>query len=76
VSGLEQVHAECDWCGTEIHVGNAQVVIARNVEQVNPGSAMDSRPTIQVIESNVLLTLCPQCGNRLDREQLASFLRT
>ena len=69
--GGPERYATCDWCGEPIHFGNAQVTIARNVEQT-PDSTGGS---IQVVESNVLLTLCARDGNRLDRDFLQRVLR-
>lgn len=70
----EQVFALCDWCGTPIHYGNAQVTVVRNVEQVER-TPEDPDGAITVIESDALLTLCAGCGNRLDREALQVALR-
>lgn len=74
MSGLEQVHTACDWCGTPIRYGNAQVTVTRNVEQVDRTSEYPEG-TVAVIQSDVLLTLCTRCGNRLDRELLQNVLR-
>ena len=72
MSGSEPAaFAVCDWCGERINYGNVQVTIARNVEQ----TPQSSGGSIQVVESNVLLTLCARDGNRLDRVFLQKVLR-
>jgi hypothetical protein len=63
-----RVYRNCDWCGTPIRYGNALVTIDRLVQQVDEAK-------VSVIESNSLLSLCAQCGNRLDAEELANVLR-
>jgi hypothetical protein len=71
MDSLEHIHTICDWCGSPINRGNAQVTVTRNIEQVEAGP----EASISVIESDVLLTLCARCGNRLDRHALQAFLR-
>jgi hypothetical protein len=68
----EDIYGICDWCGFLINHGNAQVTVTRNIEQVG----QDADAGIAMIESNVLLTLCARCGNRLDQHALQSLLRT
>ena len=74
MNSLEQVHAVCDSCGTAIQYGNAQVTVTRNVEQVDRSSE-SPEVSVSVIQSDVLLTLCARCGNRLNHQLLADVLR-
>lgn len=64
----------CDWCGKSICYGNALVTVNRNIEQVDE----DDNPSgsvITVIQAEPLLTLCAECGNRLDDEVLRDLLK-
>lgn len=62
----------CDRCGKGILPGNAQVVVCRNVEETGIDDSGDEFVT--VIDSEVLLTLCAVCGNRLSGEAVRSAL--
>jgi hypothetical protein len=68
------VYEHCDWCGREILFGNAVVTLNKNIEQVD---ATEESPegVITVIESDTLLTLCADCGNRLDGSVLRAMLK-
>ena len=67
--------AVCERCQMPIYFGNAQVTVTRNVEQVDrPGDYPEGQ--ITVIESEPLLTLCAQCGNRFDSAQVRGLLRS
>ncbi len=69
----EDVYTNCDWCDKEISYGNASVTINRNIEQMD-STEEDPEGVVTVIESDVLLTLCAQCGNKLDSEMLKRVL--
>lgn len=67
-------YSECDWCDTEIHFGNAAVVVTRNIEQIDK-RAEQPDAVVTVIQSDTLLTLCADCGNQLDSEAVEEVLR-
>lgn len=67
------VFTNCDWCGKDIEYGNAVLTIDRNIQQMD---STDEYPEgiATVIESDSLLELCAQCGNKLDTETLKGIL--
>jgi hypothetical protein len=69
----EEVFATCDWCGKDIAYGNALVTINRNIEQMD---STEEYPEgiVTVIDSNSLLELCAECGNKFDAEMLGNIL--
>jgi len=69
----EEICTTCDWCGKDIAYGNALVTIDRNIEQIDSTEEYpDGIAT--VIESDSLLELCAQCGNKLNSETLKDIL--
>jgi len=69
----EDVYTNCDWCDKDIAYGNASVTINRNIEQTD-STEEDPEGIVTVIDSDVLLTLCAQCGNKLNSEMLENIL--
>ena len=69
----EEVFTTCGWCGKDIAYGNAVVTINRNIEQMD---STEEYPEgiVTVIDSNSLLELCAECGNKLDAEMLGDIL--
>lgn len=67
-----RVLGTCARCGKGILPGNAQVVVCRNVEET--GIDDSGREFVTVIDSEVLLTLCAGCGNKLSGEAVRSAL--
>jgi hypothetical protein len=61
---INAVFTTCAWCDRDIYVGNAQVTIAHNIEQVTWDGDMEQE-VIETIYSDILVTLCAACGNRL-----------
>ncbi|MEA2625058.1 MAG: hypothetical protein QOD06_1103 [Candidatus Binatota bacterium] len=72
-ASADEPFASCDWCKKPIQYGNASVTVSRSIEQVNWNEEIvDAEVT--VIQSESLLTLCAECGNRLDVEDLREDL--
>ncbi len=69
----EEIYTTCDWCDKDIAYGNASVTINRNIEQMD-STEEDPDGIVTVIDSNVLLTLCARCGNKLNSEMLKGIL--
>ena len=69
----EDFYTNCDWCDKDIAYGNASVTINRNIEQMD-STEEDPEGVATVIDSDVLLTLCAQCGNKLNTEMLKEML--
>jgi predicted RNA-binding Zn-ribbon protein involved in translation (DUF1610 family) len=69
-----RIYTQCDWCGREIAYGNASVAITRNVEQVD-NTKDEAEGIATVIDSDIVLTLCPRCGNKLGCDTLRSVLQ-
>ncbi len=69
----EDVYTNCDWCGKDIEYGNAILTINRNIEQMDSTEEYPEGE-VTVIESDSLLELCAQCGNKLDSEMLKKIL--
>ncbi len=69
----ENVHTTCNWCGKDIAYGNAQVTINRNIEQMDSTEEYPEGE-VTVIQSDVLLELCAECGNKLDTETITKIL--
>jgi hypothetical protein len=69
----EEVYTTCDWCGKDVVYGNAMVTINRNIEQMD---STEEYPDgiVTVIQSDSLLELCAQIGNKLDSEMLEGIL--
>ena len=67
------VYDECDWCGKKIQSGNAMVTLNKNIEQVDM-TEEEPDGVITVIDSDTLLTLCADCGNKLDGDTLREAL--
>jgi hypothetical protein len=63
---------QCEWCGRDIKYGNASLTICRHIEQRDWES--EDRDVCTVIDSQVLLTLCAACANRLDQGELTKAL--
>ena len=70
---LKIVYEQCDWCGKDILFGNALVTLTKNIEQVDTTEGFP-QGEITVIDSDTVLTLCADCGNRLDRDTLRAAL--
>jgi hypothetical protein len=69
--GVEPAFTECDWCKKLIRYGHTSVTIQRNIEQVD---LRDRRSVATVIQSDVALTLCTNCGSKLRANQLRRIL--
>jgi hypothetical protein len=70
---MEEIYETCDWCDKPIRYGNAAVTINRNIEQMD---RTDEHPDgiVTVIQSDVVTTLCGNCGNRLNIEALRKIV--
>ena len=69
----DNVYTTCGWCGNNIAYGNASLSINRNIEQMDSTEEYPDG-VVTVIDSNTLLELCAQCGNKLDPAMLESIL--
>ena len=69
----ENVYTTCNWCGKDIAYGNAQVTISRNIEQMDSTEEYPEG-VATVIDSENLLELCAECGNKLDTETIIKIL--
>ena len=69
----EEVYTTCDWCGKDIAYGNAVVTINNNIEQMDRTEEYPEG-IVTVIDSDSLLELCAQCGNKLDADMLKGIL--
>ena len=69
----ETEYNACSWCGKVIRLGEAHVTINRNIEkaEVLEGSELG---VITVIESYGELTLCTDCGDRLESSSVRDAL--
>lgn len=71
---MEDTYATCEWCDKPISYGSATVTVTRNIEQMD---RTDEHPNgITVIQSDVVTTLCGNCGNRLDINALRKIVST
>lgn len=59
---MNKFNLVCDLCNKEIPNGAAYVSINYNIESMDM-NPVNYRPTVQVISSDQLLTLCGKCGN-------------
>lgn len=64
----------CDWCGKDVYFGNAMVTINRNIEQIDISKQFPDG-IVTVIQSDVLLSLCAECGNQLNATALGQSLK-
>jgi hypothetical protein len=69
----DEPFATCDWCKKPIRYGNASVTVSRSIEQVSWNEEIEDAE-MTVIQSESLLTLCAECGNRLDVDDLRDDL--
>jgi len=69
----EKVSTNCDWCAKDIFYGNACVSINRNIEQMDSTEEYPEGE-VTVIQSDTLLELCAECGNKLDTEIITNIL--
>jgi hypothetical protein len=72
---MSNVFTTCDKCGKEILYGNSYVTIARNVEQAEH-IISSNKDEVQVIDSELLLTLCGRCGNAFHYDIIARIIDT
>jgi len=71
--GDYDIYEQCDWCGKNILFGNAMVTLNKSIEQIDRSiDAPDGEVT--VIQCDTLLTLCGDCGNRLNGDRLREAL--
>jgi hypothetical protein len=70
---VEETYAKCDWCDKPISYGNVAVTINKNIEQIDR-TAEDPDGIVTVIQSDVITTLCGNCGNRLHIAPLRNML--
>lgn len=66
-------YGECDACGKTIQFGNALVALNRNIEQIDASTEYPGGEAT-VLDSQVLLTLCANCGSQIDADQLRDVL--
>lgn len=68
-------HCTCDWCNSSIKYGNALFHIDRLIGQIDwnaeEGSAIET-----VIDTESLLTLCGECGNKFKLDVLREKLNS
>lgn len=69
-----ELELNCDRCGKLISKGSAYVSINRNIEQLIHNVIEDS-DEIEVIDSFMLLALCPTCGNKFSIEQISNIIK-
>jgi hypothetical protein len=74
-NGHSGEYASCDWCGASIAFGNALLTLCCNLEQVDAAGG-GAEATVTVIRSEVALTLCARCGNRVSLPSLRAILET
>jgi hypothetical protein len=72
---MNSVFTTCDKCGKEIHYGNAYVSVQRNVEQAEH-NFISNEDEVQIIDSELLLTLCGKCGNAFHYDIIARLIDT
>jgi DNA-directed RNA polymerase subunit M/transcription elongation factor TFIIS len=70
---MSKAYTTCDKCGKEIHYGNAYVSVQRNIEQAEH-NFVNNEDDVQVIDSELLLTLCGSCGNKFHFDILAKLI--
>jgi hypothetical protein len=70
---MSNIYATYDKCGKEILYGNAYVSVQRNIEQAKH-NFISNEDDIQVIDSELLLTLCGSCGNKFHFDILAKLI--
>jgi hypothetical protein len=72
---MRETYTTCDWCSKAIGYGNAAVTINKNIEQIDR-TRDHPNGVVTVIQSDVILTLCGKCGNRLHTDPLRRLLST
>lgn len=70
---MESTYETCEWCAKAIAYGNAALTINRHIEQMD---RTEKHPdgVVTVVQADVLLTLCAECGNALDVDALKQIL--
>ena len=68
---MEQSEMICYRCDRQIPTGRAFLCISKSIEQIEHQGEKD---IVQVIEAEVLITLCPSCGNRFDSDKLIELI--
>lgn len=71
---MEEVITHCSRCKKPIYRGAAYVCIARNIEQVEH-SVSAHEDQVEIIQSDMLLSLCGRCGNRFDAGLLEQLIQ-
>ena len=70
---MNLIVVNCDRCGKEIPKGKAYVCITRNIEQIEH-SISSNEDEVEVIQSDLLITLCGSCGNKFNTETLIKLI--
>lgn len=70
---MESTYNTCEWCTKAIAYGNAMLTITRHIEQID---RTKNHPdgVVTVLQADVLITLCAECGNALDVDALKQIL--
>jgi hypothetical protein len=71
---MANIFTTCDLCAKEIHYGSAYVVIERNIEEAFHNVTSNKDET-QIIDSEVLITLCGKCGNEFQYDVIAKIIQ-
>ncbi len=70
---MNDIVSNCDRCGKDIPTGSAYVCITRNIEQIER-SISSNEDEVEVIQSDILISLCGSCGNKFDTETLVKLI--
>ncbi len=58
---MTKVFTNCDKCNREIYYGDNYVAIAKNVERAMDSASNDNKQ-VQILDSELLLTICSNCA--------------
>lgn len=72
---MNELNLLCDLCNKKILNGAPYIGLNYNIESldINP---INSVPTIQVVSSEQILTMCGRCGNRKNAAVIKQVLKT
>ncbi len=69
----DETFSHCDRCGKEIPKGTAYVCITKNIEQIIHSIGLNE-DEVEVIQSDLLITLCGSCGNKFDANTFVKLI--
>lgn len=72
---MREAYTNCMRCNKTIYYGNATVGIHKNIEQMDKTEDYPDG-IVTVIQSDELMVLCAECGNKLDQAKLEKYLKS